>query len=265
MKGVPREIAEHKLNIKPGSKPVKQHLCCFNDEKCKAVGKEIKKLLSSGFIREVFYPEWLANPILVKKKNKKWRMCIDYTGLNKACPKDFFPLPRIDQVVDWTVGCETLCFLDAYFRYLQIAVCIEDKLATSFITPFGVYCYKMMPFRLKNAGTMFQWCMRQVFRKRVGRIIEAYVDDIVVMSRKTGDLVPDLTEVFAKLRQHEVKLNPEKCVFRVPRGVLLAFVMSERVIDANPKKISAIMDMGSIKNLKGVQHVTGCLAALSRS
>jgi hypothetical protein len=117
MKQILREVAEHKLNIKPGSKPVKQHLRRFNDEKWKVIGEEIIKLLSAGFIREVFHPEWLADPVLVKKKNKKWRMCVDYTSLNKACPKDLFPLPRIDQVVDSTAGCETLCFLNAYSEY----------------------------------------------------------------------------------------------------------------------------------------------------
>jgi hypothetical protein len=106
------------------------------------------KLLSAGFIREVFHPEWLANPVLVKNKNKKWRMCVDYTSLNKACPKDLFPLHRIDQVVDSTVGCETLGFLDAYSGYHQIVMCIADQLATSFITPFSMNCYQMMPFGL---------------------------------------------------------------------------------------------------------------------
>jgi hypothetical protein len=106
--------------------------------------------------------------------------------------------------------------------------------------------------------------MRRVFEELIGRIIEAYVDDIVVKSKKTGDLVPDLTEVFTKLRQHGVKLNPEKCVFGVPWGLLLCFVVSECDIEANSEKISSIMDMGTIKNLKGVQRVTGCLAALSR-
>jgi hypothetical protein len=143
-------------------------------------------------------------------------------------------------------------------------MCIADQLATSFITPFGTYCYKTMPFGLKNAGATFERCMRHVFGELIGSIIEAYVDDIMVKSRKTGDLVPDLTEVFTKLRQHGVKLNPEKCIFRVPRGMLLGFVVSEHGIEANPEKISSIMDMGLIKNLKGVQHVTGCLAALSR-
>jgi hypothetical protein len=121
-----------------------------------------------------------------------------------------------------------------------------------------------MPFELKSAGATFQRCTQQVFRELIRHIIEAYVDDIVIKSKKTDDLVPDLTEVFAKLRQHGVKLNPEKCVFGVPRGMLLDFVMLECDIEANSEKISAITNMGPIKNLKGVQHVTGSLTALSR-
>jgi hypothetical protein len=119
IKGIPREVAEHKLNIKQGSKPVKQCLLHFNDEKFKAIGEEVMKLLSAGFIREVFHPECLANPVLVKKKNKKWRMCVNYTSLNKVCPKDPFLLPRIDQVVNSTAGCKTLYFLDVYSGYHQ--------------------------------------------------------------------------------------------------------------------------------------------------
>jgi hypothetical protein len=218
MKGIPREVAEHKLNIKLGSKPVKQRLHRLIDDKCKAIGEEILKLLSARFIREVYHPEWLANPVLVKNKNKKWRMCVDYTSLNKACPKDLFPLPHIDQVVHSTVGCETLCFLDAYSGYHQIVMCIADQLATSFITPFGTYCYQTMPFGLKNAGATFQRCMQCVFGQSIRHIIEEYIDDMVRRSKKIGDLVPDLTKVFAKLRQHGVKLNPEKCIFGVPRG-----------------------------------------------
>jgi hypothetical protein len=102
---------------------------------------ELQKLLEAGFIKEVFHPTWLANPVLVKKKNEKWRMCVDYTSLNKACPKVPFPLPRIDQIVDSTIGCELLCFLDTYSGYHQIKMKESDQLATSFITPFGMYCY----------------------------------------------------------------------------------------------------------------------------
>ena len=96
MPGIPREVAEHALRLILGSKPTKQRLRCFDDERCRAIGEEITKLLVAGFIREVFHSDWLANPVLIKKKTRKWRMCVDYTGLNKACPKDHFPLPRID-------------------------------------------------------------------------------------------------------------------------------------------------------------------------
>jgi hypothetical protein len=111
MLGILREVTEHTLRIKPGSKPVQQRLRRFDEEKRRAIGEEIAKLLVAGFIKEVYHPDWLANPILIKNKSEKWRMCVDYTSLNKACLKDPFPLPHIDQVVDSTSGCETLCFL----------------------------------------------------------------------------------------------------------------------------------------------------------
>jgi hypothetical protein len=131
---------------------MKQPLRRFDEEKRRAIGEEIHKLMAAGFIKEVFHPEWLANHVLVKKKGGKWRMCVDYTGLNKACPKVPYPLPRIDQIVDSTAGCETLSFLDAYSGYHQIKMKESDQLATSFITPFGMYCYTTMPFGLRNAG-----------------------------------------------------------------------------------------------------------------
>ena len=104
MLGIPRGVAEHVMCLILGSKPAKQRLHCFNNERRRAIGEEIAKLLTDIFIKEVFYSDWLANPVLVKKKTEKWRMCVDYTGLNKACPKDHFPLPRLDQIVDSTSG-----------------------------------------------------------------------------------------------------------------------------------------------------------------
>ena len=123
------------------------------------VGEEIARLLAAGFIMEVFFPEWLANPVLVLKKNNKWRMCIDYTSLNKAYPKDPFGLPRVDQVIDSTAGCELLSFLDAYSGYHQIKLDPADRLKTAFITPFGAFCYLTMTFGLRNDGATFQHCM----------------------------------------------------------------------------------------------------------
>jgi hypothetical protein len=156
MPSIPRDVAEHSLDIRAGARPVKQPLRRFDEEKRRAIGGEIHKLMAAGFIKEVFHLEWLANPVLVKKKGGKWRMCVDYTGLNKACPKVPYPLPHINQIVDSTARCETLSFLDAYSGYHQIRMKESDQLATSFITPFGMYCYITMPFGLKNAGATYK-------------------------------------------------------------------------------------------------------------
>ena len=120
---------------------------------------------------------------MVKKPNGTWRMCVDYTDLNKACPKDEYPLPRMDQIVDSTSGCELLSFLDAYSGYHQISMCIDDEEKTAFVTPFGVYCYIKMPFGLKNAGSTYQKCVHIVLEGQIGRNVEAYIDDIVVKSK----------------------------------------------------------------------------------
>jgi hypothetical protein len=127
-----------------------------------------------------------------------------------------------------------------------------------------MYCYTTMPFGLRNAGATYQRCMNHVFGEHIGRTVEAYVDDIVVKTKKASDLLSDLETTFKCLRAKGVKLNPEKCVFGVPLGLLLGFIVSERSIEANPEKITAITNMGPIKDLKGVQRVMGCLAALSR-
>ncbi|XP_015697672.1 uncharacterized protein LOC102700382 [Oryza brachyantha] len=130
MPGVHREVIEHSLNVKDDARPVKQRLRRFALERKDAIKKELTKLLAASFIKEVKYPDWLANPVLVKKKNNKWRICVDYTDLNKACPKDPFGLPRIDQVVDSTAGCALLSFLDCYSGYHQIS--LKQKLAHYF-------------------------------------------------------------------------------------------------------------------------------------
>jgi hypothetical protein len=166
MPGVPRQLIEHSLSIDPKATPKRQHLRCFADDRRDAIKKELAKLLAAGFIREVFHPEWLANPVLVRKKNSnEWRMCVDYTDLNKHCPKDPFGLPRIDQVIDSTAGCDLLCFLDCYSGYHQIAIKEEDQEKTAFITSFCAYCYTTMSFGLKNAGATYQRAIQAYFKR----------------------------------------------------------------------------------------------------
>ena len=157
MPGVTKELIEHSLNVNPTATPKKERLRRFSAEKREAIKKELAKLLTTGFMKEVYHPERLANRVLVlKKNNNKWTMCVDYTDLNKHCPKDPFRLPRIDQVIDSTAGCVLLSFLDCYSCYHQIALKEEDQIKTAFITPFGAYAYKTMSFGLKNAGATYQ-------------------------------------------------------------------------------------------------------------
>ena len=128
------------------------------------VKKEVLKLKQAGAIRKVFYPEWLANTVMVKKKKGKWRVCIDFTYLNKACPNDPFPMPRIDQLVDATVGHHQISFLDTFQRYYQIPLALDDHEKIAFVTPIGNYYYKVMPFRLKNTGSTYQRMMTRMFK-----------------------------------------------------------------------------------------------------
>jgi hypothetical protein len=179
-------------------------------------------------------------------------MCVDYTDLNKHCPEDPFGLPRIDQVIDSTAGCDLLCFLDCYSGYHQIAIKGEDQEKTAFITPFGAYCYSTMSFGLKNAGATYQRAIQACFKRHLNKNVEAYVDDVVVKTRNSEMLIADLEETFASLQEYRWKLNPNKCVFGVPSGKLLGFIISHRSIEANPEKISAITNMRAPNCIKYV-------------
>jgi hypothetical protein len=230
---VPKELIEHSLNVDPKATPKGQHLRRFADDRQDAMKKELAKLLAAGFIREVFHPEWLTNPVLVRKKNSnEWRMCVDYTDLTKHYHKDPFGLPRIDQVIDSTAGCNLLCFLDYYSGYHQIAIKEEDQEKTAFITPFGAYYYTTISFGLKNAGATYQRAIQACFKRQLNKNVEAYVDDVVVKTRNSNTLIADHEETFASLREYRWKLNPNKCVFGVPSGKLLGFIISHRGIEA---------------------------------
>jgi hypothetical protein len=229
MPGIPRELAEHELKIFPNAKPVKQSMRRYNLEKARSMGEEINRLLKAKFIREIKEAIWLSPPVMVEKKDTKmYRMCIDFMVLNKHCPKDYFPLPRIDQIIDSTAGCERLSFLDVYFRYNQIRLKVEDEDKTAFITPHGVYCYMTMPFGLKNAGATYPRCMQACQKEHIGHNIEVYVNDIVIKSTKADSLLDDLRETFANLDRYSIKLNPKKCSFGVPTCQLLGYLISER-------------------------------------
>ncbi|GKV30474.1 hypothetical protein SLEP1_g39278 [Rubroshorea leprosula] len=176
----------HKLNTDPTKRPVVQKRRLFGPEKQAAIDEEIRKLLQAGFIRRVEYSEWVSNPMLVKKPNGKWRMCIDFTNLNEACPKDPHPLPNVEKLVERAAGHERMSFIDASSGYHQKLVQI-------------------------------------IFKLQIGRNIEVYVDDMIVTSVRAEDHIDDLSETFQNLRRAQMKLNPLKCTFAVESGKFLGW------------------------------------------
>jgi hypothetical protein len=158
---------------------------------------------------------------------------------------DPFGLPRTDQVIDSTADCDLLCFLNCYSGYHQIAIKDEDQKKTAFITLFGAYCYTTMSFGLKNASATYKRAIQKCFKKNLNKNVEAYVDDVVVKTKNYDMLITDLEDTFATLREYQWKLNPNKCVFSLPSGKLLGFIISHRGIEANPEKIFAITKMKS--------------------
>jgi hypothetical protein len=265
MPGVPRELVEHALNVDLKAKSVKQPLRRFDKPKRKAIASELHRLENAGFIREIKTSTWVSNPVIVPKKNTDvQRVCIDYTFLNKHCPKDPFPLPRIDQIIDSTAGCTRLSFLDAYFGYNQIKLKKEDEEKTAFITPYGVFCYQVMPFGLKNVGATYQRMMQNCLKSQIGRNIQVYIDNVVITTRKEESLISDLVETFDNLNRYKLKLNPTKCSFGVSTGQLLGFQVSARGIEANSEKIQAVLTMRKPTKLHDVQKLAGRVATLSQ-
>ncbi|XP_012846942.1 PREDICTED: uncharacterized protein LOC105966912 [Erythranthe guttata] len=261
---IDEQLVVHRLNVKQNAKPVKQKRRHFGAEKDKIIQEEVRKLLAAGQIREIRFPTWLSNAVLVKKGEGKWRMCIDFRDLNKACPKDYYPLPRIDQLVDSTAGCEMLSMMDASHGYHQIPLCLSDQPKVSFITSTGTYCYTVMPFRLKNAGATYQRLVDKMFKDQLGRNMEIYVDDMLVKSQKASNHLEDLKETFCTLRRYGMKLNPNKCAFGVKTGKFLGYMVTERGVEVNPEKVQAVLDMEAPRNIKEVQMLAGRITALSR-
>ena len=169
------------------------------------------RLKQAGAIKEVLCPEWLTNTVVVKKKNGKWRVCVDFTDLNKACPKDPFLMPKIDQLVDATIGHPRMSFLDAFQGYHQIPLALDDQEKTAFVIPIGNYHYKVMPFGLKNAGSIYQRMMTRMLESQLGKNIEIYIDDMVVKSKMVSEHLGDLRAIFEILRKYKLHLNASKC------------------------------------------------------
>ncbi|KAK9187630.1 hypothetical protein WN944_019028 [Citrus x changshan-huyou] len=230
MSGIPPSLSCHKLNVSPHNKPVKQKRRAFNQERYDAIEQEVDRLLAARFIRKAVYPDWVSNVVLVKKSNGKWRMCVDFTYLNQSCPKDSFPLPRVDQLVDATARHEMLSFMDAFSGY-------------------AVWFEECRGYLSAASEQNFQGTNRAHH--------EVYIDDMITKSVHVGEHLGHLRDTFTVLRRHQMRLNPEKCAFRVTSGKFLGFMVQQRGIEANPDKIHAVLNIKSPRTIKEVQSLAG--------
>ena len=221
MTGIDLMLASHKLNI---------------------IQTEVDNLLREGFIKEVKYPEWLANVVVIPKKGGKWRVCVDYTDLNEACSKDSFPLPRIDQIVYGSSGHRMMSSLDAFSRYHQIPMHPPHAEKKTFITSHGLSCYNVMSFGLKNVRATYQRLVIKIFRPLIGKTMEVVIDDMLVKSKEHLDHMKHLQETFELLHTYDMKLNPLKCVFGINSDKFLDFMITHRGIEANPIQLRDIIE-----------------------
>ncbi|GJW61308.1 reverse transcriptase domain-containing protein [Tanacetum coccineum] len=229
MTGIPRTIMVE-------GKPFKTE---HNTTAC----KEVEELTKAGILRKVKHQTWVANPFMVKKSDGGWRMCVDFTNINKACLKDYYPLPEIDWKVESLLGFRLKCFLDTYKGYNQIQMAEGDEDKTAFFAGEGFFSYRKMPFGLKNAGATYQRLVDKVFQDQIKRNLEAYVDDMVIKSTSEEDMLVDIKETFERFRSINMKLNPKKCSFGVKEGPYLGHLITKQGIRANPSKVKSIIDV----------------------
>ncbi|KAM2245786.1 hypothetical protein ACFXTI_006687 [Malus domestica] len=260
MPGLDPIIDVHHLAVKPGTRPIKQTQRHYRFELIPEIEVEIDKLIEAGFIQEVQYPKWISNIVIVLKKSGQIRVYVDFRDLNDACPKDNFPLPIIEIMVDATTGHEALSFMDGSSGYNQIRMAFEDEELIVFRTPKGIYCYKVMPFGLKNAGATYQRAMQKIFNDMLHKNVECYVDDVVVKTKKRANHLKDLLVVFERLRKYNLKMNPLKCAFGVTSGKFLSFIVKHRGIEVDQSKIKAIQSMPEPRNLHELKSLRGRLA-----
>ncbi|GAA0139779.1 hypothetical protein LIER_01260 [Lithospermum erythrorhizon] len=258
MSGIDTLVTLIKLHVDSMYVPIKQKRRTFNDEKNQVVREEDEFLLKVDSIRELQFLEWIAKVVYVKNSNVKksngtWRICTNFTTLNKACPKDFYPLPCLARLVDGSAGHEVFDFMDFLQWYHQIKMYLEDEEKTAFITEYGLYCWKVMPFGLKNAGAS----PNSIFANQIGRNMEIYVDDMLVKSKIQADHLKNLRETSNQLRASKLRINLDKCSFGLTSGKFMG-------IEPNLDNIKAILDMQPLREYKDIQKLTGCLATLSQ-
>lgn len=266
MPGLDRSVVEHKLPLYPNCKPHKQPPRRFSAEVQLEIKNEIERLLYAGFIRTARYVDWISNVVPVIKKNGKLRVCIDFRNLNAATPKDEYPMPLADLLVDGAARHEILSFMDGHAGYNQIFIAAEDVHKTAFRCPgaLGTYEWVVMPFGLKNAGATYQRAMNMIFHDLIGRTVEVYIDDVVIKSNQRKNHIADLRQAFVRMRTHKLKMNPQKCIFGVSAGTFLGFLVHKLGIEVDKSKARSIIAAPPPTSKKELQSFLGKVNFLRR-
>jgi len=223
------------------------------------VKKEVEKMLDAGFIRPCRYAEWISSVVPVQKKDGRWRVCVDFRDLNRATPKDEYPMPVAETLINAAAGHKMMSFMDGNAGYNQIFMAPEDVNKTAFRVPgaVGLFEYLVMTFGLKNAGATYQRAMNYIFHDLIGKLAEIYIDDVVVKSKSAGGHLEDLRQVLERTRRFGLKMNPKKCAFGVSAGQFLGFLVHERGIEIGLKSQEAVKTMKPPTTKKELQKLIG--------
>jgi len=266
MSGLDRSIVEHRLPIKPGYRPFKQAPRRIKPKIMEDVKTKIIRLYEAKFIRQCWYAEWISSVVPVYKKNRKMRVCIDFRDLNKATPMDGYPMPVADMLVDAAARHKVIGFMDGNAGYNQIFMAIEDIHKTAFRCPgaLGLYEWVVMTFGLKNAGATYQRAMNFIFHKLIGKIVEIYIDDVVVKSKGYKEHLEDLRATLECARKYGLKMNTNKCALGVSAGQFLGFMVHERGIKVGQKSMVAIDKAVPPTNKTELQSLIGKINFIRR-
>jgi hypothetical protein len=254
MPGIDPRIIEHEIRTYLDAKPIRKRLIDVNPRKAPAIKAEVEKLLNVGFIYPVPLTEWVSNLVLMNKKQGTIYVCMDFRDLNKACPKDSFPTPFIDHIIDECEGSEVFYFMDGFSGYNQIQIKLEDQHKTEFICPWDTFTYQKIPFGLKNIEETFQCAMTFALHD-LKHIVKAYLDDLATHSRKRTNHSMHLQIFFEIFHYYRIWLNPHKCIFCIRYGHLLGFLVFETNIMVDPLNIEAILQFPpplTIRQLQGL-------------
>ncbi|GKV21983.1 hypothetical protein SLEP1_g31893 [Rubroshorea leprosula] len=264
--GLDRKLMEHKLPIVEGFRPYKQPPRRMSAEVTLKVKEEIERLVKAGFIWTCRYADWLSNVVPVLKKNGKLKVCVDFQNLNLATPKDEYPMPIADLLVDGVACHKILSFMDGHSGYNQIFIADADVPKTAFQCPgaVGTFEWVVMPFGLKNAGATYQRAMNAIFHDMIGKFMEIYIDDVVVKSHGEADHLVHLRKAFERMRQHGLKMNPLKCAFEVSTGNFLGYLVHERGLEVDKNKARVVIEAKPPQNKKELQRFLGRVNFLRR-